>query len=292
LKFALILNPGAGSAGDDTASSLRRGAEKQGLEYKIFSGDDPAEAAKKAIEDGHRTLVASGGDGTVGAVAAAILSSDTPDLRLGIVPLGTGNFIAAALGIPTDLDEAFATLAQPKEKPLDVGFANGKPFLIGAGLGVAEEFIRRTDDDQKSLLGRLAYVFGLLRTDRGRRFRLELTHDGQTMSRVATSVVVGNIWSAERLSAIECAADDDGVFEAVIHHRLTWRDVLETAWFAMRGDIAKTRAATVVTGSSFEVRTNPPLPVQLDGNDAEFLTPVTIDVGHRRLTVLVTNHDE
>ena len=108
----LIFNPVAGQ-GDpqEELAEIRSHLEPQiMLEVWLTKPDlDPAEQARELIQEikafdqtgeGESILIASGGDGTVGAVASAMVGSD---IHLGIIPRGTANAFSVALGIPTSI---------------------------------------------------------------------------------------------------------------------------------------------------------------------------------------------
>ena len=73
-----------------------------------------------------------GGDGTVAAVASRLVDTDR---RLGILPLGTLNYVARGLGIPTEIPDAIRVLLEGREGRVDVGDVNGRVFLNNASLG-------------------------------------------------------------------------------------------------------------------------------------------------------------
>lgn len=85
-----------------------------------------------ALRDGFRTIAAAGGDGTIAAVASRLVDSDS---RLGILPLGTFNYVARNLGIPAELPDAVRVLVEGRERTIDVGDVNGRIFLNNASLG-------------------------------------------------------------------------------------------------------------------------------------------------------------
>ena len=74
--------------------------------------------ARRAVKDGYKTVIAMGGDGTIGAVIRGIAGSD---ITLGIIAAGTMNDIAASLSIPEDVEEACALIAKGKTRKLDLG---------------------------------------------------------------------------------------------------------------------------------------------------------------------------
>ncbi|RYG21692.1 diacylglycerol kinase, partial [bacterium] len=82
------------------------------------------------------TIVACGGDGTVRVVVNAMVAANS-GARLGIVPLGTANIIARAMGLPQDPAEALNTAMTGEERQIDVGLCQGEAFLLGCGLGLA-----------------------------------------------------------------------------------------------------------------------------------------------------------
>jgi diacylglycerol kinase (ATP) len=79
--------------------------------------------ARKAVKAGYDTIVAMGGDGTIGVVIRGMADSKA---RLGIIPTGTSNDIASSLGIPTDLRQACELIAGGHTRKVDLGVASTK----------------------------------------------------------------------------------------------------------------------------------------------------------------------
>lgn len=103
------------------------------IEVRLTEGPAHATAlAQEAVEDEAALVLAVGGDGTVNEVATALVGSE---VALGIVPVGSGNGLARALGIPLRPDRALAVLEGGIPRRMDVGQVNGKPFLNVAGVG-------------------------------------------------------------------------------------------------------------------------------------------------------------
>jgi len=95
---------------------------------------------------GAKLVVAAGGDGAVTKVALALRSTDPP---IAIVPLGTANNIARALGVPTDPEEAIAAWKGADKKEIDVWVAKGpwgeRRFIEGCGLGALTRMTHHMD---------------------------------------------------------------------------------------------------------------------------------------------------
>src|SRR4029077_18048747 len=85
-----------------------------------------------AIEAGELPVVISG-DGLVGAIGGAMAGGG--EVPLGIVPVGRGNDLARVLGIPTAPAAAIRVVLAGHARTIDIGEANGKPFLGIASVG-------------------------------------------------------------------------------------------------------------------------------------------------------------
>jgi diacylglycerol kinase family enzyme len=92
-----------------------------------------ASAAADALQSGSKVIVAAGGDGSVSAAASVVAGTDA---TLGVLPLGTLNHFAKDLGIPLDLPKAAAIIAKARTTTVDVGDANGRPFINNASVGM------------------------------------------------------------------------------------------------------------------------------------------------------------
>src|SRR5919204_1362094 len=101
-KKVLIVNPGAGSVDEQDAARLRQTFPDY-LQLTLEPGDDLADLLRTAQISEDAVIVAVGGDGTVRGVAAALAGSRH---AFGIIPRGTFNNFARALGIPLDIDDA------------------------------------------------------------------------------------------------------------------------------------------------------------------------------------------
>ena len=128
----------------------------------MTAGDGDAErAAKMAVADGCEALFVAGGDGTLneamnGLAAAGALST----IVVGIVPFGTGNDFAAALGIPLETEPALDALLEGRELAVDLGEVNGRVFVNTSGGGFFAEVSAAVTPQLKTIAGRLAYLIG------------------------------------------------------------------------------------------------------------------------------------
>jgi YegS/Rv2252/BmrU family lipid kinase len=170
-RILFIINPAAGAA--QRWPAFDRAARTEGLSSDQILTADAGEAAclaqKFAAE--YDVLAAVGGDGTISEVANGLVLSGARQCALGIVPAGTGNDAAAAVGIRAE-DHALRILLFGRPRPIDLIEVScqidRKPglryALLFAGVGIVCESLKRTTRTLKRLFGhRRAYPVGLLR---------------------------------------------------------------------------------------------------------------------------------
>lgn len=144
--FHIVFNAKSGS-GD--AAQARRQIEETlhaaGREYEFLPIDDPkridevAQRAARAAVRSSGAVIVAGGDGTINAVAQAVLPTGRP---FGIVPQGTFNYSSRAHGIPLEPAEATRALLSARVKPAQVGSVNGRIFLVNASLGLYPQLLQ------------------------------------------------------------------------------------------------------------------------------------------------------
>jgi len=154
-KLCIILNPAA--KGDQARRTLDQ-MMKLVPEAKIFLTERVGHGevlAQEATEQGYRTIIAAGGDGTVNEVLNGL---DPETCTLGVLPVGTMNVLALELGIPSSLNKALEIIRSGKRRRLDLGMANDRRFIQLAGVGLDAETVRRTHPDAKRAWGPWSYL--------------------------------------------------------------------------------------------------------------------------------------
>ena len=165
-RARLILNPAAGrdEAGTLAETINARLRERYGaleIVMTVAAGDGEL-AARRAVEDGCEHLLVGGGDGTLNEVlnGVAAVRGGLDRATLGVIPLGTGNDFAQALGIPTDLEPALDVLLQGRTVTVDAGRVNGRLFVNVSAGGFIAAVSEAVTPRMKSLAGQLAYLVG------------------------------------------------------------------------------------------------------------------------------------
>lgn len=196
MRVAAIINSEAGSvrgAGLD-AESLSAMFRRAGLEpdVRFVPGERAVETAHEALAAGAEVVAAGGGDGTIRAVASALVDGDVP---LGVLPLGTLNHFARDLGIPVELQAAVELLANGSVRALDVGEVNGEIFVNNSVLGFypptvkVRDHVRRVRDRGKWIATAIALAKVAPRMP---SLRVRVTAESRAIVRDTRFVFIGN----------------------------------------------------------------------------------------------------
>lgn len=318
--IAFIINPTKQRAGELRDAALQACASRYLPEPMFFetTAEEPGTAqARAAIEAGASAVVAAGGDGTVRAVAAALISTSTP---MGIVPLGTGNLLARNLDLPlTRLDEQLRIALTASARPIDVGWLRvggprreedgvvegetpqplagsdkGHMFLVIAGLGFDAAMVASTDDELKARVGWMAYfVAGAKHLD-GRRLRLQIRLDERPAVTVrARSLLVGNCGKLPGgLMLLPDAEIDDGWLDvAAIDTRgglVGWVQLFGEVVLqgvGLRTELPKIGRIDHVRSRTVRVAADRPVDVQIDGEPLGRAVALEATIDHHALLV-------
>lgn len=142
-KRLFILNPISGKSNNRKAINTFVSELESNPNYTLVQTEYPGHATQLTIEGKSvfDTIVAVGGDGTINEVASGLMGSD---VKLGIIPLGSGNGLANHLGIPIDCHKALALIENSTPKPIDVISVNNRYIINVGGVGfdghVAKQF--------------------------------------------------------------------------------------------------------------------------------------------------------
>lgn len=192
----IVLNPVAGQADTDRVLRLLAGAfavRRSRFDVVETRGaGDAVRFAREAAEQGYRSVVAVGGDGTVGEVITGLAGTGVP---LGIIPKGTGNQVAFNLGIPRSVEHAVDVVVNGRAEPMDLGqVAEGRYFAVAAGTGVDAEIVALATRELKDRWGFGAYIYAILKVASAPpATRYRITADGQELELDASMVLVANM---------------------------------------------------------------------------------------------------
>jgi YegS/Rv2252/BmrU family lipid kinase len=132
--------------------------------------DSPKSAknlAKTAIKEGFERIIVCGGDGLLNEAINGIMTEKIPEnFAIGIIPTGSGNNFAKALGIPKDIKKAFEIIKSEKKTLVDVGKVNQKYFINCFSLGFdakINDLANKIKEKYSFLPRELSYLFAALK---------------------------------------------------------------------------------------------------------------------------------
>jgi diacylglycerol kinase family enzyme len=235
-------------------------------------------------------VVAAGGDGTIGAAAAALAGSDRP---LGVLPLGTLNHFARDAGLPADPGEAVAAIAGGATRLVDVAELNGEVFVNNSSIGLYPMMVRGREAQQRRLgrSKRLAMLIASMRALRhfSRRRLTIRAGGGQAPIETPLLFVGNNRYETSLLTLGRRQAIDRG--ELCLYAPLA-RSRLHFIGLALRsliGRLDQVRDFVNLDGlEAIEVRSRlASLSVATDGETRNVETPLRYRIRPRALRLLV-----
>ncbi|MEL6438602.1 MAG: methylglyoxal synthase [Cyanobacteria bacterium J06621_8] len=192
----LIFNPVSGNGnGEQDLDFIKQMLEPHlHLEVHLTTPEiEPQTLAQQAIAQGADLIIASGGDGTVSAVAGAVVGTEIP---LGVIPRGTANAFGMALGITqqiTPIRRACEIILAGKTRIIDTARCNNLPLILLAGIGYEAGAIEKADREAKNRWGSLAYLMaGWQQLDEQKLFEAEIEIEGEIRTFQAGAITIAN----------------------------------------------------------------------------------------------------
>ena len=247
---------------------VRRTFREVGISYELVLTERPGHArelaAARTPECG--AVYALGGDGTVMEVVGALAHTSTP---VGIIPGGTGNLVARALGVPLDPERAVRWLAMGRAVTMDLGLLDGgRYFAFAAGVGVDARMIAETGAAAKQRFGLLAYATTATRAAlQCRTVETRVTVDGETFTGQSAAVLVANMGNVLN-GLITLGPDirsDDGQLDLCLFTPRGTAEAVGVAWRMFRGGLKDGPAMMFRRGSVIRVECDPPQRFHADG---------------------------
>ena len=224
----LIINAKGGSFAQQAGSpeNLVSRLRAHGIQAEVYlktSTHAVREWVREAVANEEALVIAVGGDGTIEDVALPLVGSHT---ALGIIPVGTMNNLARALGIPLDVEQACALLGAGITRQIDVGVVRGGDvekdtfFLETSGLGLAIA-LPAGQNIKKGRWGKLPAAFREMFVASSGATQIELDN-GQTIETKVRLVTVSNapLFGLNNLIAPD-AKLDDGLFDLAVYDGLS-----------------------------------------------------------------------
>jgi diacylglycerol kinase (ATP) len=232
-RARVICNPASG--GGCEPEVIREELEDFEAEWIDTRGAGDAQEAAEEWSDG--LLIVVGGDGTVNEVVNGLGKAGFPtDVTLAVLPMGTGNDLAATIAIPDDPEGAGETIRQGRVRTLDVARVRsegvGERFFINVSTGgFGAETSGLVDERLKSRWGKLTYFRASLEKARDFDVReVRVVLDGEERMMRAVNVAIGNCrYAGGGWPAAPKANPEDGLLDLVVIEDIGLKEALALA---------------------------------------------------------------
>lgn len=249
---------------------------------------DAVQAARAAGLRGFDLVVAAGGDGTVNEVVNGLAELEERP-QLAVVPVGTTNDFARAIGIPRDnILTAVDAILAGEARAIDIGRVNGHYFVNIAGGGRLTELTYEVPSKLKTVLGQLAYYLkGIEMLPSIRPAEVEIEYDGKLFK---GEIMLFLVSLTNSVGGFEKLAPDsklnDGMFDLLILKKANLADFIRVASLALRGEHISDSNIIYTTANRVKVTSAQKMQLNLDGEYGGDLPGEFVNL-YRHIEVLV-----
>jgi diacylglycerol kinase (ATP) len=228
---------------------------------------DAIQAAKVAGERGFDLIVAAGGDGTINEVVNGIAELvERP--QLAVIPVGTTNDFARAIGIPlNNVIQAVEVILNGEPQKIDIGRVNDHYFINIAGGGRLTELTYEVPSKLKTMVGQLAYYLkGMEMLPSIRPSEVEIEYDGKLFQ---GEIMLFLVSLTNSVGGFEKLAPDsklnDGMFDLLILKKANLAEFIRVASLALRGEHINDEHIIYTKANRVKVTNNDKMQLNLDG---------------------------
>jgi diacylglycerol kinase (ATP) len=229
-KTCIILNPSAGSVKDADGLIARLGSLDDAEIRLTDKRGSATRLARAAIKKGIETIIAAGGDGTLNEVVNGV-GENLTDVRVGLLPLGTGNDFGRSIGVPVDLEAAIEVIRAGETRAIDLVRVTSDEvrYFVNVSAGGFSGLVdEKLTPEMKKNWGPLAYLRSAAAAlSELRAYRTTLALDNAesiTLDLYNVVVANGRYVGAGTLIAPE-ASIDDGLLDVILIQKRPAREL-------------------------------------------------------------------
>ncbi len=276
-RYYIILNPhsGRGKAGK-LRPKIEEALNQKNIDFNLVETQGQGHAEKLAQEAPPEfdVVVVAGGDGTANEVANGLMKNPRP---MGLIPTGSGNDFARAMGIPFQWQKAIDVLFQNQEKRIDVGWVNGRYFPNGFGVGF-DALVVQESAKVTRLRGLLIYLYAVLKSIffySSPNLSILLDADRKIESRIFMLTVGNGVSLGGGFLLTPNARNNDGIFDICVIHHLSKPQIFWHLPKVFWGGHVKIKQVEMLQAKELVVKSSEPVGGHVDGelvemNDREF----------------------
>lgn len=292
-RAVVITNPAAARTAPEAVNTVMQTFAQAGWHADLLATGGHGDArriAEQAVTAGADVVAVFGGDGTTMQAASALVGTE---VALGVIPGGTGNLLAGNLRIPLAPGRAAKVLVSGRPKVLDLGRIardDGEHyFAVACGTGMDALVMGATASAEKRRWGMFAYASTTIRLlAEIESVQHLITVDGVEYEARAAMVLVANcgeiIPPFVRLK--NGIAPDDGLLDVVVMKADSIGESVRAVWDLLRQGSGTDAFVGYARGREIRIETDPPRPMQLDG-DLAGATPFVATVVPGAVRIMV-----
>ncbi|MDM1073947.1 diacylglycerol kinase family lipid kinase [Empedobacter brevis] len=292
-KIIFIINPIAGKGkGRLIETEIRNYFRLKSVHFETFLTEKRGHATvltNQAIAQNPKIIVACGGDGTINEVAQALVGST---IALGIIPIGSGNGLAANLHIPKTIEKAFETILNANMNKIDAGKINEKYFFSNIGFGIDADVINHyAHTKTRNLLGYIAASTKAIFKYHPKKFSIELDHQHFLEDNYYFLFCSNSNEAGYGISFSPKAKLNDGKLDFLAVKKLNFIKQIQFSAYVLGKRIEKMNEAKVLQVDSIKFRTQQSGTIaQIDGETVIFNeNSIHVCIVPNALNVIVPN---
>ena len=253
------------------------------------------EIAERAVRDGFSPIVVAGGDGSIGEAVnglARAASSETDMLApLGILPLGSANDMAFALGLPTDLNAAAKLIARGEMRAMDIGKLNDRYFANNSAAGL-EPYVTTKHEKIHWIKGIGRYLVGAIQAIMDKpEWHGRVTWDDGAYNGKLSLISIGNGRRSGGFFMTPHADPFDGKLTFAYAYRATRRGMFQAlpkAFNEGKGNYTELEGIFEIHTTHLSIHLDSPSPAHTDGELLpQWIRDFEYQIQPKRLNILM-----
>lgn len=269
-RARIIYNPTAGREGVRRhLATILETLERAGYEasaHATTGAGDATREAERAVQRRYDLVIAAGGDGTINEVVNGLAEKPFRPL-LGVLPMGTSNDFAHAIGVPKNIHKAIALLADGTPKAVDIGKMNDRYFINIGGGGILTEVSYEVPSKLKTVFGQFAYyVKGVEKLPGLKPVQIEVRANGHVWDEELMLFLVANSHVFGGFDKFVPHADvSDGLFDVLLVRKSNIVDFARMLTLALRGEHLHDPRIIYFQTDRLTIRSDVEVSINIDG---------------------------
>jgi len=287
-KITFIINPIAGHKKYKTVEKyINKYLDLKKFDFSIEHSKkkgDVQKISKTCISNGTNIIIAVGGDGTVNEVSSTLINSK---LKMGVIPIGSGNGLALSLGIPKNIKKAIKKINATNVKQIDCISVNNLHSINIIGFGfdafVAKHFSK---ESKRGLFKYIYLTFLLLRTYKSKKYTITINKKIEKIKAFSLNICNGNQFGNNFYISPK-AKLDDGKLHICIVRPFKWYQffILLTQFYFNKIHLSKLYKS--YQANSLTIKTETENLIHIDGEPYILKDKVNINVNRKSINFIV-----